>query len=246
MRRFLAVLIITIIGICPAHAELNLSSPQPVVYSFSKLFITRKTPPAAPATDNPTAAQPVPAMAQPPLIVEIQVRDAIHFYRQDGWFNMSQLPDGQGILLVFSDLVQDPIVTTSNYAPLDILMINTEGTITEIVPSLILANLQEDIYPQKPVLAFLLLAGGSCEKMGIRPGDEVKYSLFRKPPPVITETTPQAPPEPQEIKPFPESAATHIGEKPPAESNNAPAANTLKMRRAPTGQPAAKPAGTQP
>ncbi len=235
LRQVLAILL-CITSVEPALAEDSHSSEQPVVYAFTRLEVFRKTPVAAAASkadEKPQAALPTD-----PLYIEIQVRDAINFYRQDGWINLSRMPENRGTLLVFHDLVQDPIVRATNYAPMDVLMIDAEGTITEIAPSLVLADLEDDIYPQKPIRAFLLLAGGSCKTLGISPGDEIKYSLFKKPPPVLS--APSAGTEPSKADkglPFPEEAATKINENAPTTKTFAPGENPFATRRAPAAQP---------
>jgi uncharacterized membrane protein (UPF0127 family) len=226
MLRIAAIIALCFLAI-PAQAATDGNTSQPLVYMLTRLIIDRKP---APAT-TPDAATPAPTepMTQPQLLLDIEVRDAINFYRQDGWINLTSRPEGSGVLLAFQQLSQDPIVPAQNYAPLDILMIDAQGIITEIAPSLVLANLEYDIYPGKPVKAFLLLAGGSCAKFSIKPGDEVQYSLFKKPPPVITEGAPAPAPPPAE-------AETKLAPAPAPATGNA-----LGNRRAPNAQPTPRP-----
>lgn len=120
------------------------------------------------------------------LTFDAEIRNATAFYNQQGWINLSPPPEQSGVLLLFAAPTVAPITPSQNYAPLDILLINKEGRILQIFPKMVLASLEESIYPADPLNAFLLLNGGSCEKFSIQPGDWVEYKAFKKPPPTLT------------------------------------------------------------
>ncbi|MFO0389012.1 MAG: DUF192 domain-containing protein [Alphaproteobacteria bacterium] len=226
MRHVLCV-IYTLIA-WSAYATPDGGLTQPLVYSVSKLIIDKKSSSIKKEIDQTQDAGTqlhVPMQ----LILDVEVKDALNFYRQDGWINLSAMREGHAVLLAFEQLSQDPILPASNYAPMDILMVDEQGKITEIAPSLTLASLEQEIYPQKPVKAFVLMASGSTEKMGIKPGDEVVYSIFKKPPPVISESTPATVPTPE----IPSRAITKV-----PDANAAPQKPNFKERRKPELQPA--------
>lgn len=165
MNRLLPTLF-ALLAISSARAE-----DMPLVYSLGKISIQRATQ----ADGQPTL----------PLQLSVQIRDAESFYRQNGWFNVGGMKDGNGVLLLFAEPAQTPIEQMAHYAPMDILMVDEMGDILSIAPSLVLAELQGPIYPPQKVKAFLLLAGGSSERLHIQPNDTVTYPAFKKPPPVI-------------------------------------------------------------
>ncbi|MGE0753547.1 MAG: DUF192 domain-containing protein [Alphaproteobacteria bacterium] len=168
----------------PHHVQ---APSMPVIYAMDKIIIERNNVTDATGPDGGPVALPRQ------LKMPVEVRDAQSFYKQDGWFNLTNIKDGQGLLLLFDNSEQAPISQTSQYAPVDILMINARGNITSIIPSLVLAQLEQTYYPEEPVKAFLMLSGGTCERLFIRPGDDVVHSAFKKPVPVLDTNNPVAP-----------------------------------------------------
>jgi uncharacterized membrane protein (UPF0127 family) len=209
----------------PAHATTDGSVAQPLVYSVSKIIIDRKV-----HLERADVKEATTTAIPQQLMLDAEVKDALNFYRQDGWINLRAMREDHAVLLVFEQLSQDPILPASNYAPIDILMVDEQGKITEIAPSLILASLEQEIYPQKPVKAFILLAGGSTGRLAIKPGDEVIYSIFKKPPPIVSESSPDA------TAPTPEIPAKAITKIP--DGNEVPQKPNFKERRKPEMQPA--------
>ena len=124
------------------------------------------------------------ALEERKLVFEVEVREGKSIYGQEGWFNLSGYDDNKGLLLTFPAPVQTPILPASQYVPVDILFIDKEGVVTQIAPKVILAELEDPIMPQAPIMAFLFLKSGMCEKLVINPGDIVDFSIF-KPSPVI-------------------------------------------------------------
>ncbi|MDE3015877.1 MAG: DUF192 domain-containing protein [Pseudomonadota bacterium] len=155
----------------------------PLFYSRSDIAIVRRTPVALPwLPPVPDAHNAAPRR----VIFGVEVRDATTLYNQKGWFNLSSPSDNGGVLMLFAAPGIAPIVPAAQYAPLDILMIDSEGTITQIVPNVTLSELQQEITPASPVMAFLFLKGGACKKFSIEPGDSVDYPRFKKPPAVLS------------------------------------------------------------
>ena len=107
--------------------------------------------------------------------------------------------------MAFGKPVIKPIVRSNQYAPVDILFIDKQGKITQIAPNILLSELEDDIYPSSPILAFLFLKGGACADLQINAGDQVQYSLFKKPPVILN--APGQPPaeEPKEAIKIPET-----------------------------------------
>lgn len=159
-----------------------------LLYNRERIALTRHGMPSLPWQASGAAA------ASPPLTFEVEVRDAAALRHQQGWFDLGGLSENGGMLMVFSASGLPPVARSTQYAPLDILFIDQEGKITQILPDLVLAKLEREIYPDAPVLAFLFLKGGMCKKLSIAPGDEVDYKIFRKPPVMLNAPAPSLPP----------------------------------------------------
>jgi uncharacterized membrane protein (UPF0127 family) len=189
---------------------------SPIDYTRTNILIIRKSLPKTPKPislpdkDNiqPIKApepEPVP-VPDPGIILDVEVRDAMSLYNQNGWFNLSSYSDKSGIMMAFGKPDIKPIIRSNQYAPVDILFIDKQGKIIQIVPNILLSELEEEIYPNSPILAFLFLKGGACADLLINAGDEVQYSLFKKPPVILSAPTNPNAPKPLEtiIKDTPE------------------------------------------
>lgn len=196
------VMIALFISIGNSYAD----ESMPLLYSRAGIAIKREHPPQVELLPWQKPEDVPPATD---IILNVEVRDAANFYNQKGWFSLSAPADQSGVMLAFTEPTLAPITPSTQYAPLDILMIDRHGKIVQIAPNLVLSELSEDIYPKDPVQAFLLMAGGACAKYSINPGDTVEYKLFKKPPPMLI---------------VPDAAATPVPAEPPA-----PAATDSKV-----------------
>jgi hypothetical protein len=172
MRFTLALLMILIVA--PALAD----ESRPLFYSRADITVMRQSMPPLPwsPSEKTTAAG---------MIFDAEIRDGTTFYNQSGWINLASPNPTQAIMLVFGAPLLAPIAPAPNYAPLDFLLLDQQGTVLQIFPKLRLSSLQDEIYPTKPISAFLLLRGGTSETYSIKPGDYVLYGLFKRPPKVI-------------------------------------------------------------
>lgn len=157
-----------------------------MLYTRTNIMIHRKA--AAQTTDAP---MPWSEGNDNTVVLDVEIRDGMGLYNQRGWYNLSSYSEKSGVLMAFTEPSQFPIIHSSQYAPVDILFIDARGKITQIAPNISLSNLEADIYPGVPILAFLFVKGGTCATLSINPGDEVEYApLFKKPPVVLS--TPEA------------------------------------------------------
>ncbi len=195
-------------------------SNSPIDYTRTNILIVRKSlqrpvpkPTPLPDKDNIQPVkepEPEPApVVDTGIVIDVEVRDAMSLYRQNGWFNLSSYSEKSGIMMAFGKPDIKPIIRSNQYAPVDILFIDKQGKIIQIVPNILLSELEEDIYPSSPVLAFLFLKGGACAGLSINAGDEVQYSLFKKPPVILNAPSDQHAQQPMEpaIKDTPEKKA---------------------------------------
>jgi uncharacterized membrane protein (UPF0127 family) len=183
MRYFLiASALVLILGHPPVYAQ----SEEPIAFARTSVTILRNTPPAMPwATGAPTDAAV-------PLVLDVDRRDAAILYRNDGWFNLGGLSEKKGLFLILPYPTIAPLTRSAHYAPVDVVFIDEQGVIVQTAPMLVLSELKEEMYPQSEIKAFLLLKGGSCEKLSIRPADKVRHDIFTSAPHIISKD-PQTP-----------------------------------------------------
>lgn len=107
--------------------------------------------------------------------------------RAEGLMDREELASDQGMLFVFEDPDDVTFWMKDTLIPLDIIFIAENGTvlnIAEAVPEPGVADSDLTLYPSAgPVLWVLEVNGGTCELMGIMPGDHVEIQL-RNPDPV--------------------------------------------------------------
>lgn len=191
----------------PFKREKELSTP--FLYSRADITIIRKLVPEYASMKEPTAEPMIariddemirekPSM-EPAISFDVEIRDGMSLYNQSGWFDMSSYDEKTGMMLIFSEPTVQPIIRSTQYAPIDILFIDKLGKITQIVPSISLSDLEDNIYPESPVLAFLILKGGLCAERSINVGDEVVYHIFKKPPVVLNAPVLPKEPEPKRM-----------------------------------------------
>lgn len=93
-------------------------------------------------------------------------------------FRRSMAPD-RGMLFDFGRVEPVSMWMQNTYLPLDMLFIRPDGTIARIA-----ANTEplstRTIPSGEPVLAVLELNAGTAAKLGIRPGDRIEHSLFKR------------------------------------------------------------------
>jgi uncharacterized membrane protein (UPF0127 family) len=234
MRKLLASLLFMAAFIAPGMADEN----TPLLYNRTTLNIVRHAVPA------PMPWQPAADAPKPEISFDVEVRDAMTLYNQKGWYNLSSPEERSGVLMAFSAPGIAPVVASAQYAPLDILLIDAEGKITQIIPNIMLSQLQKEIMPTKPVLAFLFLKGGICQSLSINPGDDVEYALFKKPP-VVLSAPPVVAPVPAPVAsapaaPVPTPAPATITNKNtlPGSYNPAPATQPAPAEPQPAATPA--------
>ena len=185
----------TIEKVFPTDANNPLTLPQnsskpktannfPIFYSRGKILLHRK------ATPKPVELLPwqvsTPQIKKlDDLILDVEIRDGASLYNQSGWFNLSSYAENSGVMMAFSEPDLHPIKNSAQYATADILFIDKQGKILQIAPKILLSDLEQDIIPKSPILAFLFLKGGACAELSINAGDEVDYSIFKKSPLIL-------------------------------------------------------------
>ena len=108
--------------------------------------------------------------------VEVARNDAD---RAQGLMFRRSMPADQGMLFDFGRIEPVSMWMQNTYLSLDMLFIRSDGTIARIA-----ANTEplstRTIPSGEPVLAVLELNAGTAAKLGIKPGDRVEHSIFKR------------------------------------------------------------------
>lgn len=127
-------------------------------------------------TKKKAAVKRLPKVRQPAKInAEIRSDQAL---RLEWIASLNRLVSGEGVMIVFNPSIKLPLLEMNVYEAVDVLFVDTEGTIMQIAPELTLYGLREEIVAEKPVRAWFFLKGGDAEKFGIQPGDKVQHPIF--------------------------------------------------------------------
>ncbi len=119
--------------------------------------------------------------------LEIVTKNGVHVFsvelaandeeRQKGLMFRKELPEGQGMLFDFKNDQPISMWMRNTYIPLDMLFINSDGTIRRIAENT--TPLSERTIPSGgPVRGVLEVIGGTAKKLGIAPGDRVAHPIF--------------------------------------------------------------------
>ena len=99
--------------------------------------------------------------------------------RAQGLMYRRSMPEDHGMLFDFERVEPVSMWMQNTYLPLDMLFIRPDGTIARIA-----ANTEplstRTIPSGEPVLAVLELNAGAAARLGIRPGDTVEHTLFKR------------------------------------------------------------------
>jgi uncharacterized protein len=108
--------------------------------------------------------------------VEVARNDAD---RAQGLMYRRSMAADQGMLFDFGRVEPVSMWMQNTYIPLDMLFIRKDGTIARIA-----ANTEplstRTIASGEPVLAVLELNAGTAARLGIKPGDRIEHSLFKR------------------------------------------------------------------
>lgn len=131
---------------------------------------------AAPSSAGLAPLQIVTSSGTHELQVEIAADDAT---RERGLMNRRYMPPDHGMLFEFDRDAQVSFWMKNTYIPLDMIFISSAGIVTNIVASA--EPLSERVIPSGPPCAAVLeLNGGAAESMGLKVGDRVRSSFFKR------------------------------------------------------------------
>ncbi len=107
------------------------------------------------------------------LFFDVEVADTPQSTAQ-GLMHRKQMAADHGMIFIFPSLQPLSFWMKNTYLPLDILFLDTQGTILNIEEGIPLN--EESVYARGLAKAALELNRGTAEKMGIQAGDKVIFS----------------------------------------------------------------------
>ncbi len=99
--------------------------------------------------------------------------------RAKGLMHRRYMPADRGMLFDFARVEPVAMWMENTFIPLDMLFIRADGTIARIAENTEPLS-QRTIPSGEPVLSVLEINGGVSKTLGIKPGDRVEHTLFKR------------------------------------------------------------------
>lgn len=147
----------------------------PLIFERETIKIVSPTPKEG--AENPPPVHPVLAYD-----VEIRPEDAL---RLEYIHTLNNMTDATGVMIAFAAPSVVALPALQVPTAVDALFVLDNGTITQILPNVVLADLTQEVAAPVPVKAFLFLKAGQVAARGIRPHDIITGKRFTPPPPVL-------------------------------------------------------------
>lgn len=117
------------------------------------------------------------AVTHVPLVFDVEIRpeDAL---RLEYIHTLNSLTDSTGVMIAFTAPSVVALPPLQVPTPVDALFVMNDGTIAQILPNVLLADLTQEIVADKPIKAFLFLKAGTVAAKLIQPGDVIYGKRF--------------------------------------------------------------------
>jgi len=165
--------------------RLRIPARRPLWAMFAGLFAAFALVTAAPAQMGPLEdLDAFPhgklqiAAGKKPIEFDIWVADTPQRMAQ-GLMFVRSLPPQRGMLFVHGEPRQLSMWMKNTYIPLDMVFIDARGRIQQIVERTTPHSL-ETISSKEPALAVLEIGGGEAQRLGLKPGQQVRHPAFAK------------------------------------------------------------------
>lgn len=107
--------------------------------------------------------------------VEIRPQDAL---RLEWIHTLNKLGEDEGVMIVLNEAMQLPLMPLQVFTPVDVVVADARGLVSQLIPNVVLATLNEDIVANRPTRAFIYLRAGSIDAYGILPNDRIDHPYF--------------------------------------------------------------------
>lgn len=159
-----------------ATAGVAQAQVTPLIFERENIRIESPAPSTIQTASPKDAAAPSP-VPHAPLTYDVEIRpeDAL---RLEYIHSLNSLNDSTGVMIAFTAPSVVPLPAWQTPTAVDALFVSNNGTIVQILPNVVLADLKQDIMAQVPIKAFLFLRAGSAAARGIHPQDVVVSKKF--------------------------------------------------------------------
>ena len=72
-----------------------------------------------------------------------------------------------------------PLMPLQVFTPVDVIVLDTQGLVSQLIPNVVLAGLSQEIVASRPTKAFLYMKAGTIEVYALEPNDRVEHPYFR-------------------------------------------------------------------
>lgn len=117
-----------------------------------------------------------------PYNVEVRAEDAM---KLEYIHTLNTLSETTGVVIGFDAPSIAALPRMQVFTPVDALYVAEDGTIMQIYPDVVLAELTQDIYSKEPIKAFVFLKAGEVAARGILPKDIISGPMFYPAPPMM-------------------------------------------------------------
>jgi hypothetical protein len=183
MRAWIILLVIVLL---PLHLQAQNQYTAPVIFARETIRIT---PSEEEVLQNPASAQEGEKASAPPeprpitqVSTEIRSQEALSL---EYIHPLNTLTPTTGVMIALDSPLMMPLPRFNVYAASDVLFIDENGTILQILPNHIPAQVTQEILAPRAVKAFLYLQAGMVESNQIRPRDRISASIFTAPLPMM-------------------------------------------------------------
>lgn len=150
---------------------------QPLIFERAQIRID----PVAVAPAAKAGEAPIPRIPTS-YDVEVRAEDAL---KLEYIHTLNTLTDTTGVAISFNAPSIVSLPRMQVFTPVDALFVAEDGTILQIYPDVVLAELTQDVYAKDPVKAFVFLKGGEVAARNIMPKDIISGPMFYPAPPVM-------------------------------------------------------------
>lgn len=150
-------------------------SPLTAAAQTGSLIFERATIRITPTLSDKPSAEATAVRAISSYNIEQRPENAL---RLEYIHTLNTLTATTGVMIVLEgpSIVSVPVMKV--YTPVDVLFVVDDGAIAQIMPSVVLADIQQNLQARVPIKAFLFLKSGEAAARDIRPHDIVAGTMF--------------------------------------------------------------------
>lgn len=179
-------IILLTIALLPLHVQAQNQYTAPVIFARETIRIT---PTEEAVVQNPATATEGEKAAPSPeprpitqVSTEIRSQEALSL---EYIHPLNTLTPTTGVMIALDSPLMMPLPRFNVYAASDVLFVDENGTIIQILPNHIPAQVSQEILAPRAIKAFLYMKAGMVESNQIRPRDRISASIFAAPLPMM-------------------------------------------------------------